>query len=68
MGVHQHGRDLDMIGWSVSLTGRWVGLAKKNHLKALCGFSTIGASSQFKVPEVERAAAWASRYGQVFPG
>jgi hypothetical protein len=57
---------LDILWWCIDLPNRQVRLARKNYLKAVYGYFTIAADGYFCVPEMERLASWASRYGLIF--
>jgi hypothetical protein len=60
------GRRLDILGWVLDLNRMLVAVARKNFLKALYGFCTIGAEGRYHVTDMERLASWSTRYGLVF--
>jgi hypothetical protein len=60
------GRRLDFIGWTLDLDTRRVTIARKNVLRAIYGFFTVGDSKEpVSVQTMERLASWGSRYSEV---
>jgi hypothetical protein len=62
------GRRNDVVGWVLDLERRLITIAKKNYLRALHGFFSLGHGGTFLLPEMEKMASWAVRYGLVFRG
>lgn len=61
-----HGRMMDMLGWSVDLDSRTITLSDRNRVKTLYGIIQVVVDAPVVVSEIERSASWASRYGLVF--
>jgi hypothetical protein len=59
-------RRMDGIGWALDLDLELVSIANKNFLRAIHGFFSLGYNGKFKIPEMEKMASWAMRYGLVF--
>lgn len=57
------GRVLEIIGWIIDLDRKRVSIARRNVLKAIYGFFSVGAQCSRQV--LQRLASWASRYGEV---
>jgi hypothetical protein len=61
----ESGRRLDIIGWSIDLDLRRVGLARHLFLKTLHGFFSHAPGDRLTVRELQKLGSWASRYTQV---
>jgi len=59
---YKAGRQLEWIGWHFDLDDRVVSLASKNFKKTLCEFFNVNVDGNVSLREVERLAAFASRY------
>jgi hypothetical protein len=63
----EHGRRIDVIGYTIDLDSQRIMIARKNHLTALHGFCSVdtSASSLVSLRCSQRIASWASRYGKI---
>ena len=58
----EHGRRLDVIGYTIDLDSRLVTISRKNFLKTLHGYYSVDLTKPVPRRTIEKLASWGSRY------
>ena len=61
----EHGRHLEILGYTIDMDIKRVLIAKKNHLKALHSFLSVNVNGSITLRTAQQLASYGSRYGRI---